>query len=346
MSGAAGNDVFPVSVGDGFDSVTGGNGAGEIDTIAAQANNTVIGLTLISQIEAITASGKTGVTVATHDVGGTFNFSAVTMTGIGSINGGSGPDAITGTAFADFIRGGVGIDTLAGGGGDDTINGGADDDSVNGGAGADVFQANAGDGFDTVTGGTEVDSIMAMADNMAIGLKSIASTEAISANGHTGVTIQGSPTANTLNFSAVTMTGIGSINGGNGGDTISGTAFADVINGGLGLDTINGGNGDDAITGGSGNDVMNGQGGLDTFKFAAAFGADSIAGFDANATGGQDFLDISGLGITAATFAANVTIVTHPTVVGSVLITISGVGTITVNGTIATVTSADFILAP
>ena len=68
MSGAAGNDRFPVSIGEGFDSVTGGNAAAgapaEIDTIAAQVNNTVIGLTLINQIEAITANGKTGVKVA------------------------------------------------------------------------------------------------------------------------------------------------------------------------------------------------------------------------------------------------------------------------------------------
>ena len=236
MSGAAGNDRFPVSLGEGFDSVTGGNAAAgapaEIDTIAAQADNTVIGLTLISQIEAITANGKTGVKVAADDTGRTLNFSGVTMTNIVSINGGAGPDIITGTTAADTMFGGVGIDSLVGGNGTDTINGGADDDTVNGGAGADVFQASAGDGFDAVIGGTEVDTIMAMADNMSIGLRSIASTEAISAGTHTGVTIQGSPSANTLNFSAVTMTGIGSINGGNGGDTITGTTVADVINGG------------------------------------------------------------------------------------------------------------------
>jgi hypothetical protein len=91
---------------------------------------------------------------------------------------------------------------------------------------------------------------------------------------------------------------------------------------------------------------MNGGAGLDRFVFAAAFGDDTIAGFDANNTGGQDLLDISGLGITAATFAANVTIVTHPTLTGRVLVTIAGLGTITVNGTTTTVTAADFILAP
>jgi hypothetical protein len=40
--------------------------------------------------------------------------------------------------------------------------------------------------------------------------------------------------------------------------------------------------------------------------FAAGFGADVINGFDGNPSGGQDLLDISGLGITAAISAASV----------------------------------------
>ena len=66
---------------------------------------------------------------------------------------------------------------------------------------------------------------------------------------------------------------------------------------------------------------MNGGNNADTFTFAAAFGADTITGFDANPAGtgntaGQDRLDISALGITAATFAANVTIAAGPLVAG------------------------------
>ena len=53
---------------------------------------------------------------------------------------------------------------------------------------------------------------------------------------------------------------------------------------------------------------MNGGTDSDTFVFTAGFGNDVITGFDANAIGGQDLLDISALGITAATFAASVTI--------------------------------------
>ena len=352
LNGGADNDLFPVSVGDGFDAVTGGAGT---DTIAAQANNTVIGLTALTAganaTEVITANGKTGVTIAADDNGRTLNFGAVTLTNINSINGGNGGDTLTGSTIADVINGGAGIDSLNGGAGNDTITGGTDDDTVNGAAGDDLIKVTVGDGFDAVTGGTEIDTIAAQANNTVIGLRSIASTEAITANGFTGVMIAGDGGNNTLNFNAVTMTDIDRIEGGGGADIITGTGLADAILGGLGADTLNSGAGDDTITGGADNDTMNGGGGLDTFKFAAGFGADTIAGFDANSTGGQDLLDISALGITAVTFGANVTLAAGP-VAGSTLVTVVGVGTIQVNGvafpgTVANqITSADFILAP
>jgi Ca2+-binding RTX toxin-like protein len=79
--------------------------------------------------------------------------------------------------------------------------------------------------------------------------------------------------------------------------------------GGAGSDTLSGGDGNDRITGGAGNDSMNGGTGNDTFLFAAGFGSDTIAGFDANAAGGQDLLDLdSSLGVTAANFASQVVI--------------------------------------
>jgi RTX calcium-binding nonapeptide repeat (4 copies) len=53
------------------------------------------------------------------------------------------------------------------------------------------------------------------------------------------------------------------INGLDGNDTITGTAFNDVINGGNGNDTITGGPGDDVIEGGNGNDTLTGSAGND-----------------------------------------------------------------------------------
>jgi Ca2+-binding RTX toxin-like protein len=78
---------------------------------------------------------------------------------------------------------------------------------------------------------------------------------------------------------------------------------------GAGNDTLNGGLGNDALSGGAGNDTLTGGLGNDIFVFSAAgFGQDRVTDFDANAVGGQDFLDISGLGITAASFASAVMI--------------------------------------
>nr|WP_256584833.1 VCBS domain-containing protein [Pseudomonas sp. Irchel s3a18] len=79
--------------------------------------------------------------------------------------------------------------------------------------------------------------------------------------------------------------------------------------GGLANDILVGGAGDDLFLGGLGNDTLDGGLGNDTFVFAASgFGNDSIQGFDANPTGGQDLLNIAGLGISSETFATNVSI--------------------------------------
>jgi Ca2+-binding RTX toxin-like protein len=51
--------------------------------------------------------------------------------------------------------------------------------------------------------------------------------------------------------------------GGDGNDTITGTAFNDTIDAGNGNDTVTGGPGDDVIEGGNGNDTLTGSAGND-----------------------------------------------------------------------------------
>jgi hypothetical protein len=84
--------------------------------------------------------------------------------------------------------------------------------------------------------------------------------------------------------------------------------------------------------------------GTDIFKFLAAdFGADTITDFDSNPVGGQDLLDISGLGITAATFAASVKIAAS----GSTTLISIDADSIRLSGVApATIDAADFRLAP
>jgi Ca2+-binding RTX toxin-like protein len=114
-------------------------------------------------------------------------------------------------------------------------------------------------------------------------------------------TLNGGVGADTLFGNA----GADTLNGGAGDDTLRGGGGTDTLNGGDGADTLIGNADNDTLNGGTGDDTMNGGGGQDVFVFTPGFGADTINGFDANPGGpGQDLLDISGLGITAADFIA------------------------------------------
>ena len=90
------------------------------------------------------------------------------------------------------------------------------------------------------------------------------------------------------------------------------------------------------MTGGAGNDI---------FKFLAGFGQDTITDFTAHAgaAGNKDLMDISGLGITAATFAANVTIANGGG--GSTLVTFGGNSIRLLAVGPANINQSDFILA-
>ena len=119
MTGNDGNDIFLVNGAlEGYDSYDGGAGT---DTILTQSNGTVIRVGTMSGIEAISANGFSNVTIAMDDLGRSLNLSAATLTGIVSINGGSGNDFILGSAGNDSLNGKGGFDKLAGGAGADTF---------------------------------------------------------------------------------------------------------------------------------------------------------------------------------------------------------------------------------
>jgi Ca2+-binding RTX toxin-like protein len=107
-----------------------------------------------------------------------------------------------------------------------------------------------------------------------------------------------------------------------------------------------GGAGDDHITGGAGADNLTGGLGQDVFVYTGALGNDTINDFDAWADGGQDLLDISGMGINAGNFGARVAIIDtgSDTVVridDTIFITLKNV---TGDGD-NSISSADFLLA-
>ena len=204
---------------------------------------------------------------------------------------------------------------MAGDSGNDTINGGAGNDLI-------TFSG-SGEGFDAVNGGANFDTVTALANDTVIGMRTMSNVEEVNSGGNWNVTISGGPTADTLHFGAVALIGIDMIDGGAGNDNISGSALNDVIRGGAGNDTLAGGNGDDV------------------FAYIPGSGSDVINNFDAVATGGQDQIDLTGLGVTAASFASQVKISRAGTnvriIVGGIRITLS-------RQTLANITIDDFIV--
>ncbi|MDT8853573.1 Hint domain-containing protein [Paracoccaceae bacterium Fryx2] len=149
LYGGDGRDVFVAGA---DDSVVGGEGGDDFDTID---------LTTIPVAATVLLSG-TGAGTITY---GTYRLNFTEM------------EAITGTAFADTIKGGAdgggmtydtgaGNDVVHGGSGSDRIDAGSGDDSVDGGAGADTISGGAGndnllggDGNDLLRGGDGADHL-------------------------------------------------------------------------------------------------------------------------------------------------------------------------------------------
>ncbi|MGH8383533.1 peroxidase family protein [Pseudomonas sp.] len=343
MNGGVGNDTFEVdNIGDTVTEALGGG----TDLVQTSLTNYLLGA----------------------------NVENLTYTGAGNFTG-------TGNALANTITGGVGNDFLNGGAGVDRLVGGAGNDTYVVDAAADVVVEVTGGGTDTVqtslasyTLGGNVENLTYTGAGNFIG-NGNGSNNVITAgvgndtlNGGGGNDIlTGNGGNDTLNDDAGNdqlFGGIGTdtLNGGTGDDSLDGGDGADVLNGGAGNDTllggdandtllggigndfIDGGTGNNTVTGGAGNDMMVASSGNDIFMFAAGFGTDQIIGFDANAVGGQDRLDISAFGVTAATFAGIVII----TDVGAdTLLSYAGPDSIRLVGVAdaTTVTAADFILA-
>lgn len=171
------------------------------------------------------------------------------------------------------------------------ISGGNGTDTLSGGLGDDVFQVLASGGFDSYDGGDGFDTIAAAAKTVAIGLGTFTGVEAISSGGFAGVTIVGTGGDDLLDFSAVTLTGIKSINGLGGNDTVIGSVGDDTIIGGTNDDILSGGNGSDILSGTAGVDTLTGGAGDDIFRDTVAnLTGDTITDFAAG-----DRIDVTNL---------------------------------------------------
>ena len=308
MVGGLGNDTYIVD--NNGDVVTEGLNGG-MDVVQTTLNNYTLG----NNVETLVFTGTGAFTgkgnaIANTITGGSGNDFLYGLGGDDTLNGGAGNDFLDGGDGADNLQGGTGNDNMIGGAGNDRLEGGLGADSMTGGSGDDVYLVD--NAMDSVTeglnGGTDV--VQTTLQNYTLGNN----VETLVFAGTGAFTGRGNAIANTISGGSGNdfLYGLGgddTLNGGAGNDTLDGGVGADNLQGGAGNDYIIGGAGNDRLEGGQGADIMSGGAGNDTFVFSAGFGRDRITnGFDSNPGGGQDYLDLSSLGIGVANFASSVTI--------------------------------------
>jgi Ca2+-binding RTX toxin-like protein len=371
LVGGAGNDVL--IGGGGADTMTGGGGSdiyevtdsGDVVNELAGAGSDTVWTSLGSYV--------LGANVENLFFGGSGNFAGTGNALDNTIGGGAGNDVLVGGAGNDVVIGGAGTDTMVGGVGNDTYEvaelgdvvtelAGSGNDTVSTSLGSYVLGANVENLF--FGGSGDFAGTGNALDNMIVGG---AGNDVLVGNAGNDLVIGGAG-ADAMNggggsdvYEVTDLGDVVSELADDGNDTVwtslaSYTLGADVDNlffGGSGnfagtgnalANELVGGAGNDVLTGGGGNDLLNGGvAGNDIFVFAAAgFGHDTIVNFGANPGAGQDLLNLTGLGITSATFAANVTITADgantAVAIGADTIHLVGVNS-------AAVDQTDFILA-
>jgi Ca2+-binding RTX toxin-like protein len=270
------------------------------------------------------------------------NFSGVILNSVLFIGGGTGNDSITGNSANNDLRGNNGDDVIDGGAGDDWLDGGsqndrllgaAGDDTIIGGSGNDTLDGGEGNDtyhvvgnqaeFDTFadSGTSGTDTIINLAGT-ALTLNGFALNNGIDVINGNNQAIIGNNNGNAFNFSAVTFNNVSFVSGGNGDDSIIGTALGDNLQGGAGDDNISGGAGadrldggaqndsllggigDDTLVGGTGNDTLDGGEGSDTYEVAITqaefdlFTDTGTSGNDTLRNTGNSSLTLNGFSIT------------------------------------------------
>jgi Ca2+-binding RTX toxin-like protein len=213
-------------------------------------------------------------------------------------NGTKGDDIFDGGFGDDELEGGKGNDKLFGSYGDE-LEGGKGDDLLDGGVGDDTLKCDEGN--DMLDGGVGNDKLSG--DEGKDHLDGGVGNDQLKGGSGDDILIG--------NF---------------GNDKLDGGSGKDQLFGNQGNDELNGGSGDDRLEGGGGDDMLFVGPGNDTIVFGQFSGHDTVFGFDANARGGQDKIDLTSLGLTAASFVTDVEI----TMVGE--------------GTLLTLASGDSIL--
>ncbi|MEM0989896.1 MAG: Hint domain-containing protein [Pseudomonadota bacterium] len=265
-----GNDQDTIVLTDGFgdDTVYGGEGGNDVDTLDLSTLGSGVTVTFSGAESGTITDGTDTVTFfgvenfiltgQEDSLVGTFLTSAVDIT----VSGGDGNDTLTGHdgqhATDDIFYGGSGNDTLVGLDGDDELYGGDGDDSIDG-----------EDWEDTLYGGAGNDIIEA-GEEETIGNQDL---------------VYGGDGNDTITSVETDARSDDTFFGGDGNDSIS-VAGGD--------NTLYGGSGADNITGGLGNDSVYAGDDADTIALTDGFGSDTIYGGESG--NDNDTLDLSGLG--------------------------------------------------
>ena len=167
------------------------------------------------------------------------------------LEGGDGDDRLSVSGARAILLGGAGRDLLQGGDGDDSVLGGAGVDDLRGGPGNDVLY---GDRTTLVSGSVvpavpEADVIDGGADSDTLSYVDRATPVSVDLASGSGA---GAPGENDAVFS------IENVEGGDGGDTLSGDGGPNRLRGGPGDDTLAGRGGADTLDGWSGKDSLSG----------------------------------------------------------------------------------------
>ncbi|MBF0270109.1 MAG: FecR domain-containing protein [Alphaproteobacteria bacterium] len=215
--------------------------------------------------------------------------------------GGSGNETLAGSDAAEGFWGYAGADSMSGGGGNDVFAFNTGDvpagEVIDGGAGIDTLTMNSSTDFSLAT----ISNIEGIRFTSSASSSSTATFSGSQVSGFTSLT--GDAYANKLVINAeeggtVTLAGLTTfvswsqtgdsiaINGSDGNETLTGSAWRDTISGGSGNDVLNGGAEKDTLLGGEGDDTLildaqdmsvDGQNGTDTLRLLASADFRSIA---------------------------------------------------------------------
>ena len=321
--GGDGSDFVAVNVGDGNDTLFGGESLGDADELNFNRHPDGVVVTMTGD----EAGGATGDGLAVEfseferivmsDGDDVYNGTATTTDMF--VSGNAGNDIIYSGSGNDTVRGTTGDDTIYGGAGDDVVDGGNDNDVGYGGTGNDIMWGggqNTGD--DALYGGDDQDLflIIDQANNDTLvggeGGSDLDAMDMINMTTGANMTFTGfeagtmtAPDTNVVfsemeRFLLTDQDDAVDATANTGETDFSLRDGDDTFVGGSGNDNVDGGTGNDVLAGGAGNDTLLGQEDRDTIYV-------SDNGDDDYIRGGEGGIDLDTLTFEQAANGVDVT---------------------------------------